>query len=75
MRYTAIYKETRNSLYNDMTSNDYASKKAFEKDLRANGYMVVAILTNEQIKKIQDRDPETILKYSERVCEYIRDCV
>lgn len=75
MKYTAIYSEERKGLYNDMTRTDYTNKEMFRRDLRKNGYMVAAIFTDEQIAKIQDRDPDIIFKYSERVCEYVRDCI
>lgn len=75
MKYTAIFRETKNGLYRDMTTNDYSNKKMFEKDLRANGYMVACVLTDEQIKKIQERDPEIIFKFSERICEYVIGCI
>ena len=75
MKYTAIYSETKKGLYNDMITNDYTNKEAFKRDLRNNGYMVAAIFTDEQIEKIKDRDPDIIFKYSERICEYVRDCI
>jgi hypothetical protein len=75
MKYTAIYREKGNVYYEDMTRNDYNSKEAFKADLRNNGYMVAAIFTDEQIEKIKDRDPDIIFKYSERIVEYVRECI
>lgn len=74
-KYTAIYKETKNGLYNYMVSTDYTNKENFSRDLRKNGYIVTAIFTDEQIENIQNFDSAIIFKYSERVCAFIRDCL
>lgn len=67
---TAIYKEVKNGSMKDM-ERTYKTKAQFTEDLRANGYRVIAVLTNEQIAEYKAMDEnEAILKRVDNIREY-----
>ena len=72
--YTAVYKESRNDFLRSVKS-EYATKADFEHDLRANGYIPVAILTDEQITAIKSYDDKMNSKFLKLDYEYIRECL
>ena len=72
--YTAVYKESKNGFLRSMKS-EYATKANFEHDLRANGYIPVAILTDEQITAIKNHDDEMISKFRKLDFEFVRECL
>lgn len=72
--FTAVYKESRKSFLRSLKS-EYATKAAFERDLRANGYIPVAILTDEQITAIKEHDDEILNKFLKLDFEYVRECL
>lgn len=72
--YTAVYKESRNGFLRSMKSA-YETKAKFEHDLRANGYIPVAILTDEQITAIKSHDDEMLSKFRKLDFEFVRECL
>lgn len=51
MKLIALYYERKNCT-RIMVREDYTSKKSLQHDLRANGYSVRVVLTEEQVKEI-----------------------
>lgn len=48
----------KSEVHNGLTireDNDYATKKSYKADLKANGYVVYAILTDAEVNAIQNR--------------------
>ena len=72
--YTAVYKESRNDFLKSMKS-EYATKADFEHDLRLNGYIPIAILTDEQITAIKNHDEKMNSKFTKLDYEYVRECL
>lgn len=72
-RFTALIKTERNGVITHMVHEGYTRKKKFKEDLRANGYRVLMILTDEEIREIQENPLTDLLKgVSVRVWEYIK---
>lgn len=72
--YTAVYKESKNGFLRSMKS-EYATKVDFEYDLRANGYIPVAILTDNQITAIKNHDDKMNSKFLKLDFEFVRECL
>ena len=75
MEYTAVYKESRKGDLHSIRS-EYARKADFTRDLRSNGFIPVAILTDEQIKAIKNPDDMTMMsKFLNLDFEYVKECL
>lgn len=73
--YTAIYKESRKGDLHSIRS-EYASKSDFTKDLRRNGFIPIAILTDKQIEAIKNPDDMTMInKFLKLDFEYVKQCL
>lgn len=74
MIYTAVYREKRSEYLRHLKS-EYATKKDFENDIRRNGYIPVAILTENDITSIKNCDDKIICKFLKLDFEYVRECL
>lgn len=74
-KYTAIYRKVRGGSLWHMVQTDYNTKKDFEDDLRGNGFIPVAILTDSQIKKIKNFDLDMNTKFKNLDFEYVMQCL
>lgn len=72
--YTAVYKENKNGFLRSMKS-EYATKSDFEHDLRVNGYIPVAILTDNQITAIKNHDEKMNSRFLNLDFEFVRECL
>lgn len=73
-KYTAIMK-MENGGHIHKVDYDYSSKKDFAHDIRANGYGVSAILTDDEIQRIKDAGWRSGLKYSNLVIDFVLQCL
>jgi len=55
MKLTAIYRMDRKGNVKHMTRDDYTTKTSLYKDLKSNGFRVLAILTETQVNEIKDK--------------------
>ncbi len=74
-KYTAVYRKVRGGSLWHMVQTDYSSKKDFEVDLRGNGFIPVAILTDEQIAKIKNFDIDMNSKFKNLDFDYVMQCL
>jgi hypothetical protein len=84
MKLTAIYRKERNGNIYHIVDEYYKTKKDFKQDLKANGYIVLEVLTDIEIGEIKNRQelPFTIEmtimdKYNTRnyvVLDYVDQC-
>ena len=72
--YTAVYKESRKGYLRSIRS-EYDTKKDFERDVRMNGYIPVAILTDEQITAIKNDDEKTMFKFLKLDPDFVKECL
>lgn len=72
MKFTAIYKTERKDHLRSMTS-EYNTKTEFRKDLKQNGYITIAILTDKEIEDIKNN--EYTNKYLNLDLEYVKQCL
>jgi hypothetical protein len=76
VKLTAIYRENRNGDLHSITYDDYKNKAAFASDVRRNGLRVVAILNENEIELMKNREMpiDQLVKY-DAVVEYVRQCL
>lgn len=79
-KYIAIVRNEKGNITN--VKDEYNSKKDFASDLRANGYSVLYIYTEEQVSHIKETDYFDLLHEDRRydrtidTCyEYIKECL
>ena len=73
--YTAVYKETRKGDLHSRKS-EYTRKADFITDLRKNGLIPVAILTDKQIEAIKNPDDMTMIsKFLNLDFEFVKECL
>ena len=72
--YTAVYKEGRKGDLHSIKS-EYARKIDFEKDMRRNGFIPIAILTDQQISAIKAGDITMINKFLKLDFEFVKQCL
>ena len=73
-QYTAVYKENRRGDLHSLKS-EYSSKANFARDLRKNGLIPVAILTDNQIEAIKKSDITIMNKFLNLDFEYVKQCL
>lgn len=74
----AIYKTETNGLLKIMVDDTYKTKQDFIDDIRMNGFIAVCVLTDKDIRDIKTGEiykGRKILKYSDRVIEYVKEFI
>ena len=76
--YVGIVREGRNGNVTSITS-EYNTKADFRKDIRSNGYRVIAIFTQEQVAYIKNTGKTqmkpTFLFNNYEAIEYVKQCL
>lgn len=75
MKYTAIMTNQQRNAHWHKVDEDYKTKKNFERDIRANGYRVTAILTDAEIERIKEYRWAVGSKYSDITIDYVLQCL
>lgn len=73
MKLTALYRNKRNGNLKNMVEKDHKTKKAFAKELKANGFRVVAILTEKDIAEIKRKRHYEILTLADTTIDYVKE--
>lgn len=73
-KYTAVYKESRKGDLHSIRS-EYSRKSDFTRDLRKNGFIPIAILTDQQISAIKAGDMTMINKFLKLDFEFVKQCL
>ena len=74
MRLTAIIREGRNGNMKSMSYDDYKTKQHFARDVRANGYRLIDILTDGEIETIATRRDMDIADEMRLYTKHNRKC-
>ena len=70
--YTGIYRTEKNGNVRSKKSGiQHTSKQSFALELRLNGFRVIAILTDQDIGEIKNKNLKTMCRYPEIVTDYV----
>ena len=74
MKYTAVYKNKKCGDLRHMIQTDYKTKADFKADVKRNGLILIAILTDKEIELIKNGEYD-IFKRTNLDYEYVRQCI